>query len=193
MIAAIVRLIGWLLGSAPRESANVTVPPAEEPPYRLHVPRSLMHALRDMTRPNQEHGEPLAFLLVRFASEDSRTILVGIGALPFPNSAYVDGPAGANFDTDWAVAVANEQIAENTGLLLVHSHYGKGVPGFSGIDQQTNRTVMGALAVGVKTAPYGAMVLSDTDARCVLSVSRALTNVKVVVVPDLIGDLRVTA
>ena len=191
MIAAIYKLVEWLLGPSPQKKAFTA--PIEQAPHRLHIPRSLMYELRAMTRPNHKYGEPLAFLLVRFASEESRTILVGIAALPFPDHAYVDGPAGANFDTDWAVNVANEQIAANTGLVLVHAHGGTGLPMFSGVDQQTNRTVMGALAVGVNTAPYGAMVLSDTDARCVVSISRALTNVTVVVVPDRFGELRVTA
>ncbi len=152
-----------------------------------------MHELRAITRPNAKRGEPLAFVFARFASEESQTILVGIKAIPFPDSAYVDGAAGANFETEWAVKVANEQIGSNVGLLLVHSHGGAGMPAFSGIDQQANRAVMGALAIGVKTAPYGAIVLSDTDARCVLSVPRSLTNVNVVVVPDRFGELCVTA
>jgi hypothetical protein len=190
MIGAILKLVAWLFAPMPQKRA---IEPVEEAAYRIHVPRSLMHELRAITRPNHDRGEPLAFLLVRFASEDSYTILVGIEAVPFPDLAYVDGPAGANFDTEWAVKIANQQIGSNIGLLLVHSHGGAGMPGFSSVDQQTNRTVMGALAVGVKTAPYGAMVLSDTDARCVISKSRSLTNVKVVVVPDRFGEMRVTA
>jgi len=191
MIAAILKLVARLFGP-PAEKLAVAAP-VEVAPYRIHVPRSLMHELRKITRPNKKRDEPLAFLLTRFASEDSRTILVGIEALPFPELAYVDGSAGANFDTEWAVKVANEQISANVGLLLVHSHGGHGMPGFSGVDRQTNRTVMGALAAGVKTVPHGAMVLSDTDARCVLSVSRPLTTVDVVVVPDRFGEMRVTA
>lgn len=190
MIAAILKLIAWLFGPTAEKLHAVEVLNA---PYRIHVPRSLMRELREITRSNTMRGEPLAFLIARFASEESSTILVGIGALPFPDSAYVDGPAGANFDTEWAVSIANRQIGSNVGLLLVHSHGGTGLPTFSSIDQQTNRSVMGALAVGVKTAPYGAMVLSDTDARCVLSVSRALTNVRVVIVPDRFGEMRVMA
>lgn len=189
MIAVILHFFEWLFGSAPRKDAAT---PVEDAPYRLHIPRTLIRELREMTQPNGEHGEPLAFLLARFASEDSRGILVGIAALTFADAAYVDGPAGANFDTSWAVQVANEQITSNIGLLLVHSHGGSGIPMFSGIDQQTNRTVMGALAVGIKTVPYGAMVLSDTDARCVIAVSRELKSVAVVVVPDRFGGMQVT-
>ncbi len=191
MIAAILKLVEWLFGQLTKK--RTTVSPFEEAPYRIHVPRSLMHEMRNITRPNEKRGEPLAFLLSRFASEDSRTILVGIEAIPFPDCAYIDGPAGANFDTEWAVKIANEQIGANVGLLLVHSHGGKGMPDFSSVDQQTNRTVMGALAIGIRTAPYGAIVLSDTDARCVLSVARASMIVRVIVVPDRLGEMRVTA
>jgi hypothetical protein len=191
MIGAILKVMAWLFGPSP---TPVALPePAAVLTYRLHVPRSLIHQLREVTRPTVRRGEPLAFLRVRFASEDSRSVLVGVGVLPFPDEAYVAGPAGANFSTDWAVDVANEQIGTNVGLFLVHAHCGSGMPGFSSVDQRTNRSVMGALAFGIETAPYGALLLSDTHARCVLAVGRALVGVKVVVVPDRFGELQVTA
>lgn len=192
MIGAILKVLAWLFGRLP--STPITVlEVADVAPYRLLVPRSLMQQLGEVTHPTIRRGEPLAFLRVRFASEDSRTVLVGVGVLSFPDEAYVVGPAGANFSTDWAVDVANEQIGTNVGLFLVHAHGGRGMPGFSGIDQRTNRTFMGALAFGIETAPYGALVLSDTNARCVLAVGRTLVGVKVVIVPDRLGELQVTA
>ena len=192
MIGAIVKVMAWLFGPAPPTPVEVPEP-ADVPIYRLHLARCLIQQLREVTRPTVRRGEPLAFLRVRFASEDSRTVLVGVGVSPFPAEAYVAGPAGANFSTDWAVDVANEQIGANVGLLLVHAHGGRGMPGFSGVDQRTNRTVMGALTFGIETAPYGALVLSDTHAHCVLAVGRTLVSVKVVIVPGRRGELQVTA
>jgi hypothetical protein len=187
----IAKLLLWLVGVARRPSAAAER--AVTSPHRLHVPRSLMYKLRNVSQPNVKRVEPLAFLRVRFASEGSRTVLVAIGVLPFPDEAYVEGPAGANFDTEWAVNVANQQIGGNVGLLLVHSHGGTGMPTFSGTDRSTNYSVMGALAVGVETAPYGAVVLSDTHARGVLATPKKLTDVKVIVVPDHLGELPVSA
>jgi len=161
--------------------------------HRLHVPCSLLHDLRGVTAPNKRRGEPLAFLRVRFASEDSRTIAVGISILPFPEEAYVEGHAGGNFDTDFAVDVANRQITQNVGLLLVHSHGGKGMPAFSGIDKRTNHDVMGGLAMGITVVPYGALVLSETDARCVLAIEGEMIESTVIVVPDRFGELSVSA
>jgi hypothetical protein len=192
MIGDVLKVLAWLFGPSPTTPVAMSEP-AQASTYRLHVPRSLLHQLREVTRPTVRHGEPLAFLRVRFASEDSRTVLVGVGVLAFPDEAYVPGPAGANFSTDWAVEVANEQISANVGLFLVHAHGDNGMPGFSGVDQRTNRTVMGALAFGIETAPYGALLLSDTHARCVLAVGRTLVGVKVVVVPDRLGHLQVSA
>jgi hypothetical protein len=192
MITALLRFVAWLFGPA-TPPATSPEPVTQVAPYRLHVPRSLVNELRNVTAPDSHRGEPLAFLRVRFASEESRTVMVGIGVLPFPDEAYVEGHAGANFDTDFAVDVANQQIAQNAGLLLVHSHGGNGMPAFSGIDARTNRDVMGSLAIGVTTAPYGALVLSDTDAHCVLAVDGALVTVKVIAVPDQPGLVSVTA
>ncbi len=190
MTEAVRRFIAWLFGP---QRPTAAPPAASEPGrYRLHIPRSVIHELREVTRPNHRL-EPLAFLRVRFASEDSRTVLVAVGVLPFPDEAYVDGSAGANFSTEWAIDVANSGISGNVGLMLVHSHGGVGMPMFSGVDARTNRSIMAMLAVGVETAPFGAIVLSNTDARCVLAVKGDLTETKVIVVPDRFGELRVSA
>lgn len=190
MMGAVLRFIGWLFGW-PRAKATPLVAP-EPDRYRLHIPRSVVRELREVTRPNHR-PEPLAFLRVRFASEDSRTVVVAVGVVPFPNEAYVDGPAGANFSTEWAVDIANAGIPDNVGLMLVHSHGGIGLPMFSGVDARTNRSIMAMLAVGVETAPFGAVVLSDTDARCVLAVNGGLTETRVIDVPDRFGELRASA
>jgi hypothetical protein len=197
MIDAIVHFIAWLFGSAPTTPAEIVAgvptPVAADPEHRLHVPSSLLRQLRAITRPNAIRIEPLAFLFVRFASEETRTTIVGVGISAFPHEAYVEGHAGANFDTDFAVDVANQQIVRNTGLLLVHSHGGKGIPTFSGIDNRTNRDVMGSLASGVTVAPYGALVLSDDNSRCVIAAGGKMIEAKVVSVPDRFGELSVTA
>ena len=190
MTDAVLRFIRSLF-RPPRPTA--TPPFATEPDrYRLHIPRSVIHRLREVVRPNRR-PEPLAFLRVRFASEDSRTVVVVVGVLPFPDEAYVEGPAGANFSTEWAIDVANAGIPNNVGLMLVHSHGGIGMPMFSGVDARTNRSIMAMLAVDVATAPFGAVVLSDTDARCVFAVNGRLIEMKVIVVPDRFGELRVSA
>ncbi len=192
MIDALVRFLTAGFGS-PQVTGSADEPAPRVAAYRLHVPRSLLRDMRRITAPSTRRSEPLAFFRVRFASEESRSVVVGIGILPFPEEAYLESYAGANFDTDFAVDVANRQITQNVGLLLVHSHGGKGMPTFSGIDKRTNRDVMGGLAMGISVVPYGALVLSDTDARCVLAVDEKMIEPKVVVVPDRLGELSVSA
>jgi hypothetical protein len=197
MIDAILRFIAWLFGpspSAPVEAvADTRAPVSTGPEFRLHVPSSLLRQLRAITQPSATRIEPLAFLFVRFVSEETRTTIVGFAISVFPDEAYVEGYAGANFDTDFAVDVANQQVVRNAGLLLVHSHGGKGIPMFSSIDNRTNRDVMGSLASGITVAPYGALVLSDDNGRCVVAVGGKMIDAKVVSVPDLFGELSVTA
>jgi hypothetical protein len=190
MIDALLKFLAWLFPAPVTKTASAAA--AEPDRYRLHIPRSVIHELREVNCPNRR-PEPLAFLRVRFASEDSRTVVVAVGVLPLPDEAYVEGPAGANFSTEWAIDVANAGISGNVGLMLVHSHGGVGMPMFSGVDARTNRSIMAMLAVGVETAPFGAVVLSDTDARCVLAVKGELTETKVIVMPDRFGELRVTS
>jgi hypothetical protein len=165
-----------------------------EPPIgiRINVPRSVMRALRLATQPTLMNHEPLAFLRARYASEDVRDVVVAVGVVPFAHEAYVDGDAGANFDTRWGVAVANYQIRSNAGLLLAHSHGGCGKPAFSSVDRATNVQVMAALSIGVDVAPYGALVLSDEDATAVVAVDGRLHDAKVMILAGRLGGLDLT-
>ncbi len=191
MIHALMRAVEWIFGPLP---ARTTSSPINEPNhYRLNMPQSLIYELREATRPTDRRPEPLAFLRVRFASEDSRMVAIGIRVMPFPEDAYVGGPAGANFSTEWAFDVANAGIPDNLGLMLVHAHGGEGMPMFSNVDMRTNRSIMATLAIGAESAPFGAVVLSDTDAHCVLAVPDGLTSMRVIVVPDRFGELKVSA
>jgi hypothetical protein len=113
MTNAVIRLIVWLFGARPTATVPVA---AEDNRHRLHIPQSLINKLRELTRP-QHRPEPLAFLKARFASEKSRRVVVAIGVLPFPDEAYIDGPAGANFRTEWAIDLANAGIPDNVGCL----------------------------------------------------------------------------
>jgi hypothetical protein len=122
-----------------------------------------------------------------------RDVAVVIDVQPFPDEAYVEGPDGANFDTRWITRTANHWIRSNTGLLLVHAHGGSGRPVFSSTDRRTNRAVMARLGVGILTAPYGALLLSDNDAAAVLAISSRILDGVVQVVPDGLGEMNLTA
>ncbi len=185
-------LIAWLFPPVPQTGAKVEER-AQSPGPRLHVPRAVMHALRLATRPTAALPEPLVLLHVRFASEQQLDTIVAVAATPFPAHAYVEGFAGANFDTAWVVDAANAMILKNVGVFLVHAHGGTGAPRFSSVDEQTNRKVMAALAHGITTAPYGAMVLSLTSATAVLARAGALEVMRIVEVPDRLGRVEMTA
>ena len=181
MKALLERLPSWL-----RRSHPTVLPPVG---IRVNVPRSIMRRLRLTTQPTVTSREPLAFLLVRYASEDVRDVVVAFGVLPFVDEAYVDGDAGANFDTRWSIDVANKQIRRNAGLLLAHSHGGAGRPAFSRVDQETNVHVMVPLSYGVDVAPYGAIVLSNNDETAVVTVKGRLRRARIVIVADRVGAL----
>lgn len=160
---------------------------------RIRVPKSVMHALKRATTPTKYNHEPLAFLRVRYASEAQNGVIVAIGVVPFAQNAYVEGDAGANFDTAYAVEIANAEIRANAGVILVHQHGGRGKPSFSRTDRETNREVMLQLAIGVPFAPYGAIVLSDDSATAVIARDRRLVDADVTVVPDALGGLDLSA
>ncbi len=77
MIDAVLRFVAWLFG--PEQPKAVRPVAAGPDHYRLHLPRSVIYELHEVTRANRRRPEPLAFLRVRFASEDSRTVVVAVG------------------------------------------------------------------------------------------------------------------
>ena len=178
MIAAMARL--WRQLFEPRGQPSATVSPEAR---QLRIPRSLLNSLRRSVMPC-DRAEPLSLVHVRYVAEDRRTIAVAFDMTPMPDEAYVDGPDGANFDARWLVSFADEQLDRNAGLLLAHSHGGYGRPHFGIVDWRTNREILAKLAVGVATAPYGAMLLSNDDQVAVFTIGSHLHEGTVVVVPD---------
>ncbi len=183
------RFIAWLLKLL--WIAKQPEQPARR--LRLRITRSLLHALHRATMPTATNGEPLAFVRVRYASENATDVIVAVAVLPFPAGAYVDGFASANFDTDWTIQFANASARSNAGIFLAHRHGGSGKPDFSSVDRKTNLTVMVPLSCGMPTIPYGAIVLSDTDATIVLAVTGRLVEVRLEIVADALGRFEVTA
>lgn len=160
---------------------------------RINIPRSVHQRLMRLTRPTRGRVEPLALAVVRYASEDTQDVVVVVDCVAFADEAYVDGPAGANFDTRWLMGLANSRAASNAGLLLVHSHGGSGKPAFSATDRKTNNEVMATFAVGMATIPYGALLLSSDDCYAVVTIDGTLSSARVVIVPDADGRLDLSA
>jgi hypothetical protein len=185
-----IRLIRAVLVRLGLRAGATTVPTFR---IRLRITRSLLMALHGATAPKRLRGEPLAFLRVRFASESAKDVVIAVGISPFPDDAYVDGPAGANFDTRWSIRSANDSAGSNAGLLLAHRHGGKGKPTFSLVDRKTNLTVMVPLSHGMPTVPYGAIVLSDDDATAVIAFDGKLLNAQVQLVADALGRMGAAA
>jgi hypothetical protein len=182
----IERFLAWL---------GFREPPPAAPTrrLRLRITRSLLMALHSAALPTRERGEPLAFLRARYASENTQDVIVAVNVLPFPEGAYVEGSAGANFDTEWSVRCANESARSNAGIFLAHRHGRKGKPGFSSVDRKTNLTVMAPLSHGMPTLPYGAIVVSDTGAAVVVAFEGRLHEAELAVVADGLGQMDVTA
>jgi hypothetical protein len=181
-------IIAWLL-----ELFGIGTSPGQPTRHlRLRITRPLLHALYRATSPTATTGEPLAFLCTRFASEHVTDVIVAVDVLPFPPTAYVNGFAGANFDTDWAIQCANESARSNGGIFLAHQHGWFSKPDFSSVDRHTNMTVMAPLSYGMPTIPYGAIVLSDTDARIVVAVNGSLIEAQLEIVADALGGFEVT-
>jgi hypothetical protein len=183
-----------LIAAARRWFADPGVKQSAPPPtLRIHMPRSILHAVTGIVTPNRLRPEPLALLRVRYASEERRDVVVVIGTISFPETAYVKGDAGANFDTRWLVHVTNDELQTNAGVLLAHWHGGTGRPSFSSVDRKTNRDVIAHLAIGVAAVPYGAMVLSLDQQTAVLATGGGLIEADVIIVPDIAGRMDLTA
>ena len=138
---------------------------------RLRLLPSTLRELRARLAFAPERPEPLALLVVRYASEGNRSVIVGVRVDAFPDDAYVDGPDGANFSVSCLMEALDRLAEINAGVLLCHMHGHAGKPRFSATDVRTNEEVMAKQRVFGPLFPYGALVVSDDDATAVVASS----------------------
>ena len=151
---------------------------------KLRITPAMHRELFAVTTATPDKPEPLALVWLRQTSEVSPDVIVVVKVEPFPDSAYVDGPDGANFDVAWLVEAAARIGRCNAGLALAHMHGNKGRPRFSSVDQRTNRSIIRKLALMDQHLPYGAILLSKDAISAQLESSNGSVPLETIVAPE---------
>ena len=133
---------------------------------RFKITTALLTAIRSDLR----RLHPFAHERVGFISAGLSTVSEGLLVLareyqPVADDEYLDDPAvGAMMGPDAIRNALQWALQDGVALFHVHTHGGRGIPGFSGIDLRENAKFVPDFFKVAPQCAHGAIVLSDTAA-----------------------------
>jgi hypothetical protein len=133
---------------------------------RFKITRALLDAvLADLRHPHAFAHERVGFIAAGLAAAHDELLILAREYRPVRDEEYLPDPGvGAMMSADAIRRARQWAMDDRTALFHVHSHGGRGIPRFSGIDARENaRFVPNFVSVAPQLA-HGAIVLSDTAA-----------------------------
>ncbi|KFG90843.1 hypothetical protein BV98_001374 [Sphingobium herbicidovorans NBRC 16415] len=132
----------------------------------LRLPSPLLHAVRaDLARHHAHAGERVGFLRAAAMKTTSGLLLLVRGYQPVADEDYARAPAvGAEIGSEVFRKALQWAYRPRSALLHVHTHHGRGRPGFSGVDLKSGREFVPSFFTTIPRMPQGMLVLSDDDA-----------------------------
>ena len=108
--------------------------PTDPPPYKIHLPNQLVHALADNITPPRRHSSDLGHWVrrckVSLQPEDGhRGVPADLGARPPQHGLEFACRAFVNVPTS-KIHARLSPWKEQTSLFFIRSLFGKGLPGF---------------------------------------------------------------
>ena len=133
---------------------------------RLKVTSMLLDEVRDdLARPHAFAHERVGFLKAGLAvSESDCAILVHSYAPVADNDYLEDSSVGAMMGPHAISKAMAAAFEDRVALFHVHSHGGRGIPRFSGVDLRENQKFVPDFFKVRPQRPHGAVVLSNTHA-----------------------------
>jgi hypothetical protein len=120
---------------------------------------------QDLERPHAFAAERVGFISIRAANAGANLLLLAHGYHPVDDDDYVNDPSvGAMMGQEAIRKALNIALLQPVGMIHVHMHGHKGVPGFSGIDLSEQLSFIPDFFKVRKGMPHGAMVLSHDKA-----------------------------
>lgn len=144
---------------------------------KFKITRSLLSAIRlDLMRPHAFAHERVGFISGGLSSMDDDLLVLAREFRPVDDEDYLpDTSVGAMMGPN-AIRAALQWSLETGGALFhVHTHGGRGVPGFSGVDLRENQKFVPDFFKVTPQCVHGAIVLSDTAAHGQVWISRTST------------------
>lgn len=120
----------------------------------------------DLHRPHAFAHERVGFISAGLSSVGSNLLVLARVYRPVPDAEYLNDPSVGAMMSREAIRHALEwAMRDGHAMFHVHTHGGRGVPGFSGIDLREYRKFVPDFFKVAPQFAHGALVLSDNAAR----------------------------
>lgn len=117
----------------------------------------------DLARRHEFAYERVGFLSAKLANHSGdEPLVLFTNYFPVPDNQYIDDPhSGARINSD-AIRDAMQRVLDTgEGLFHVHTHGGRGRPGFSFMDLEETPRIVSSLQVAGPTHAHGMVLLSN--------------------------------
>lgn len=127
--------------------------------------RLLDHVRQELRRPHAFAHERVGFFTAAAADLGDRLLLLVRDYTPVADDDYeIDRKVGAKIGSAAMRKAAQSAYRPAATLLHVHTHGGRGKPGFSGVDLNSGKDFVPGFFETTPRMPHGLLVLSDDAA-----------------------------
>lgn len=131
---------------------------------QFKMTNTLLAAIRiDLRRPHAFAHERVGFIAAGLAGAHDQLLILARAYRPVRDDEYLPDPSVGAMISDQAIRRARQwAMDDRVAIFHVHSHGGRGVPGFSGVDNKENAKFVPNFVSVAPHCVHGAIVLSDT-------------------------------
>ncbi|WP_027168238.1 hypothetical protein [Mesorhizobium sp. WSM3224] len=133
---------------------------------RFKITNALLSTIRtDLHRPHAFAHERVGFIAAGLAAAHDNLLILAREYRPLHDDEYLEDRSVGAMMSAAAIRRARQwAMDERAAIFHVHTHGGRGVPGFSSIDTRENAKFVPNFVSVAPHAVHGAIVLSDTAA-----------------------------
>lgn len=133
---------------------------------RFKITSALLATIRiDLRRPHPFAHERVGFIAAGLASAHDHLLILAREYRPVRDDEYLADPSVGAMMSAHAIRRARQwAMNDRAAIFHVHSHGGRGIPGFSGVDSRENAKFIPNFVSIAPQCVHGALVLSDTAA-----------------------------
>ena len=130
------------------------------------ITASLLASIRsDLRRPHPFAHERVGFIGCGLAAAHDQLLVLARKYRPLANEEYLPDPSVGAMMSPEAIRCARQwALDDGTAIFHVHTHGGRGLPAFSGVDSRENAKFVPNFVAVAPQCVHGAIVLSDTAA-----------------------------
>lgn len=145
---------------------------------RFKITSALLTEIRsDLRRPHPFAHERVGFIAAGLSANAGGLLVLAREYRPVADDEYLDDPTvGAMMGPDAIRNALQWALQDGIAIFHVHTHGGRGIPSFSGIDLRENAKFVPDFFKVAPQCAHGAIVLSDTAARGLIWIAHSRPN-----------------